>query len=124
MFFKREDLKLFVIQMKIYKLKSLGLKSITGVYSKNIRMILKEDQLWAKKGFEVAYGQEIKVEKENQTHSEYEFLKVVEGDGNIGVFINDTEVLFAKDKGLVSLVYQKNEMLIERPQPVFLESSY
>ena len=93
-------------------------KNITGVYSKNIRMILKEDQLWAKKGFEVAYGQEIKVEKENQTHSEYDF-KVVEGDGNIGVFINDTEVLFAKDKGLVSLVYQKNEMLIERPQPVF-----
>ena len=45
-------------------------------------MILKEDQLWAKKGFEVAYGQEIKVEKENQTHSEYDF-KVVEGDGNI-----------------------------------------
>lgn len=91
-------------------------------YTKNISMVLKEDTAWAKAGHEIAYGQEV-IDITMKNDLEENELKVVDGDGNIGIYVGKTEVLFSKDKGLVSLVYDKKELIIERPQPVFWRAS-
>ena len=85
-------------------------------------MVLKEDTAWAKAGHEIAYGQEV-IDITMKNDLEENELKVVDGDGNIGIYVGKTEVLFSKDKGLVSLVYDKKELIIERPQPVFWRAS-
>lgn len=91
-------------------------------YTKNISMVLKEDTAWAKAGHEIAYGQEV-IDITMKNDLEENELKVVDGDGNIGIYVGKTEMLFSKDKGLVSLVYDKKELIIERPQPVFWRAS-
>ena len=97
-------------------------KIVDETYTKNISMVLKDDMLWAKAGHEIAYGQEvIDVIKENVLEDNE--LKIIDGDGNIGVYAGKTKALFAKDKGLVSLVYDDKELIIERPQPVFWRAS-
>ena len=98
------------------------LKDIKGVYTKNVSLILTDDTLWADKNFEVAYGQEV-IEEITDISKPNNIIKVVEGDGNIGVYVGKTKALFSKDKGLVSLIYDKNELIIERPQPVFWRAS-
>lgn len=101
---------------------SIPWKIVDETYTKNISMVLKDDMLWAKAGHEIAYGQEvIDVIKENVLEDNE--LKIIDGDGNIGVYAGKTKALFAKDKGLVSLVYDDKELIIERPQPVFWRAS-
>ena len=98
------------------------IKDIKGVYTKNVSLILTDDTLWADKNFEVAYDQEV-IEEITDISKPNNIIKVVEGDGNIGVYVGKTKALFSKDKGLVSLIYDKNELIIERPQPVFWRAS-
>ncbi len=93
-----------------------------GTFTKNISMVLKEETIWAEKGFEIAFGQEITEQKKMEERKETE-IKVIEGDGNIGVITGEGKAIFGKDKGLVSLVYDEEEMIIERPQPVFWRAS-
>ena len=101
---------------------SIPWKIVDETYTKNISMVLKDDMLWAKAGHEIAYGQEvIDIIKENNL--EENDLNIIDGDGNIGVYAGKTKALFAKDKGLVSLVYDDKELIIERPQPVFWRAS-
>lgn len=94
------------------------IKGVKGVYSRNVKVFLKENTLWANKEYEIAYGQQI-IEEKYEEIEEKVPLKIVEGDGNIGVYAGKTKALFSKDKGLVSLIYDKEELIVERPQPVF-----
>lgn len=102
-------------------------ENIKGTVTKNISMVLKEDTLWADAGFEIAYGQEIIENDEDIKGTEKTMKKmdfeVVEGDGNIGARAGEIKALFGKDRGLVSLIYNNKEMIIERPQPVFWRAS-
>lgn len=96
-----------------------------GTFTRNVSMILKEDTLWEKAGFEIGFGQEVVENKADEVKADeinVDF-EVVEGDGNIGAKAGDTRVLFGKDKGLVSLTYNGKEMIIDRPQPIFWRAS-
>lgn len=97
-------------------------EKLDKAHTKNISMVLKKDCVWAKAGFEIAYGQEI-IEKEDEKIEKENEIKIVEGDGNIGVYVGKTKALFSRDKGLVSLILDEKELIEERPQPVFWRAS-
>ncbi|SDZ45407.1 beta-galactosidase [Evansella caseinilytica] len=100
-----------------------------GEYCIHVRLVLKEDRLWAKAGHEVAFGQHIfslADEREptgsigNEAELAHDKLKVVEGDVNIGVHGKDFSILFSKQAGtLVSVNYGGREMIAAPPFPQF-----
>jgi len=93
-----------------------------GEYSIITSLHLKEDKLWAKKGYEIAFGQTIFRVGEKQINRTITGnpLKIVEGDVNIGIHGKDFTVLFSKQMGsLVSLQYEGREMIASPPQPSF-----
>ncbi|WP_270526803.1 glycoside hydrolase family 2 TIM barrel-domain containing protein [Longibaculum muris] len=94
------------------------LTHIQGEVIKTVSAQLKQDTLWAKKGFEVAFGQ-ITEGKYQALEVEEKPLTIVEGDGNIGVRYNDFEALFANNEGLISLKYAQQEFISRAPRPVF-----
>lgn len=85
---------------------------------KIVSAILKEDTLWEKAGYEVAYGQSVVGSYHNQIHHEDE-LKIVVGDGNIGVRCGKLKALFANSEGLISLKNDGIEYIARAPRPVF-----
>ncbi|MED4163789.1 glycoside hydrolase family 2 protein [Halalkalibacterium halodurans] len=92
-----------------------------GEYCIHTMLTLKQDQLWAEKGHEVAFGQHVyrmgAIEKERNARGA---LKVVHGDVNIGIHGEDFSVLFSKAVGsLVSLHYAGKEMIEQPPMPLF-----
>ena len=91
-------------------------------YTKNISMVLKKDELWASAGFEIAYGQET-IERKEKIEKDENEIKIIEGDGNIGIYTGKTKALFSRDRGLVSLILDEKELIAERPQPVFWRAS-
>jgi beta-galactosidase len=95
-----------------------------GEYCIHARLVLKADELWAKAGHEVAFGQYIFKEEietsEIQKNSCDVKLKLVEGDVNIGVHGQDFSILFSKQAGtLVSINYEGREMISVPPMPLF-----
>lgn len=89
----------------------------TGNYTKNVSICLKEDTLWEKAGYEVAYEQmayTIKEDTEVSCAREY-----VAGDGNIGVCSKDMHVMFSKTMGLVSLRNHNMEYVFRYVKPIF-----
>ena len=89
---------------------------------KTVSALLKDDQIWAKAGFEVAFGQTIVGEYKPLSVSKQP-LKVIIGDGNIGIRYNDFEVMFANSEGLISLKYGNHEYIARAPRPVFSRAS-
>lgn len=91
-----------------------------GEYVVTVAFVLKEDALWAQRGHEVAFGQNVYlIESENTQASDKE-LTVVHGTYNLGVRGENFEVLFDKGgKGLVSYVYGGKEMIKAIPKPNF-----
>lgn len=96
-----------------------------GEYVVTVSFVLKEDTLWAKRGHEVAFGQEV-YEVENAAAEssiktmEENFIKVSDGVYNIGVRGMYFEALFDKGgKGLVSYVYAGRELIKSIPKPNF-----
>lgn len=89
---------------------------------KTVSALLKEDTLWANKGFEVAFGQAV-IGKYQPHPSTNQALNVVIGDGNIGIRYNDFEAMFANNEGLISLKYGKREYIARAPRPVFDRAS-
>ncbi|MED4080290.1 glycoside hydrolase family 2 protein [Halalkalibacterium halodurans] len=93
----------------------------SGEYCIHTMLTLKQDQLWAEKGHEVAFGQHVyrmgAIQKERNARGA---LKVVHGDVNIGIHGEDFSVLFSKAVGsLVSLHYAGKEMIEQPPMPLF-----
>ncbi len=98
-----------------------------GEYVVTVAFSLKEDNLWAGKGHEVAFGQGIYEvsDAQNAPNSENNMNDAVkfdinDGTYNIGVKGLNFEALFDKaGKGLVSYVYCGREMIKSIPRPNF-----
>ena len=90
-----------------------------GEYVITVSFLLKDDTKWAKKGYEIAFGQGIyKVNGVKPIRQEA--VEVVDGICNIGVKGKDFEALFDKRKyGMVSYRFKGREMLKSVPQPNF-----
>lgn len=91
-----------------------------GEYVCQVSALLKKDVLWADKGYEIAFGESIKViEGQREKCSEKSF-KVVYGDVNVGVMGDGFRVLFSKQEGsIVSLVYDGKEWIGRPFLPVY-----
>lgn len=93
-----------------------------GEYVVTVSFLLKEDTLWAKRGHEVAYRQEVFAVTDNQEEQgkPLDTLEIADSIFNIGVHGEHFEVLFDKGgKGLVSYVYAGTEYIKGIPQPNF-----
>ncbi len=90
-----------------------------GEYVITVSLLLKEDTIWAKKGYEIAFGQGIdRVTGMKPVRTGV--FEVINGVSNIGVRGQDFEILFDKRKyGLVSYRFKGQEMLKSVPQPNF-----
>ncbi|OIK16536.1 beta-galactosidase [Bacillus sp. MUM 116] len=98
-----------------------GVLSAAGEYCIHVSLRLKEKQLWADAGYEIAFGQFV-FEVENSVESPLPKgdLRVAHGDVNIGVHGKDFSVIFSKQAGsLISLKYGRKEMIAYPPAPLF-----
>lgn len=103
--------------------------NLSGEYSLDVSLVLKEDTLWASAGYEIAFGQYV-FQVENKSEDEVTTqpkvstsvndFRVVEGDVNIGVHGRDFSVMFSKQAGtLISVKYSGREMISSPPAPLF-----
>lgn len=108
------------LSSKIYKLRELNLDLKKEVVI-TVSFVLKEDTLWAQRGFEVAYGQGIFApdEKEETKSVVPHDFTIVENYYNIGIRGDGFEVLFHRYEGLTSYRYGNREMLQAVPMPNF-----
>ncbi len=96
-----------------------NMETEAGEYVITASFLLKEDTLWAKKGYEIAFGQGV-YEVAGAQKSRTGAFEVINGVSNIGIRGECFEVLFDKRKyGLVSYRYKGKEMLKSSPQPNF-----
>ncbi|PZD96869.1 beta-galactosidase [Paenibacillus sambharensis] len=101
-----------------------------GEYTIDASLQLRESNLWADAGHEVAFGQHVFVVEKSAAAAPVgsaagaNGLRLVEGDVNIGVHGRDFSVLFSKGAGsLVSLSYAGREMIAYPPAPQFWRAS-
>lgn len=88
-------------------------------YVVTVSFRLRDDNLWAKRGHEVAFGQGV-FRTAVSTYISCSPIKVVKGKYNIGVKGNHFSVLFSKDKGnIVSYNYGGKELIRSMPRPNF-----
>lgn len=98
----------------------VGLTQAPGEYCIHTYLKLKEGNLWADAGHEVAFGQYVFQVKATEVPRVSGNLRVVHGDVNIGVHGRDFTVMFSKQAGsLVSLNYAGREMIALPPAPLF-----
>ena len=87
-------------------------------YVVTLSFVLKDDTLWAPRGHEVAYGQEV-VGKFRVIRGPKKTLTVTRGFHNLGVRGDEFEVLFTWQKGLTSYRYHGKELLKRTVMPNF-----
>lgn len=94
---------------------------LPGEYSLQASLLLKEAELWADAGYEIAFGETaFVVEAQAAPAQAAGKLKVVEGDVQIGVLGEGFTALFSKQVGsLVSLTYHGREIIAAPPMPLF-----
>lgn len=103
-----------------------------GEYTLTLSFRTKEDSLWAKAGYEVAFGQYVyRVAGERMTNEDMAArelsaprktgaLTVVRGWQNLGVRGDDFEILFSEQyAGMVSYRYRGKELIGQIPRPNF-----
>ncbi|MFF2091436.1 glycoside hydrolase family 2 TIM barrel-domain containing protein [Paenibacillus sp. NPDC058174] len=96
-----------------------------GEYAIHAALVLKEAELWADSGHEVAFGEAVFEVTSAANAAEGLALpggsvRVVEGDVNIGVSGDGFSILFSKQAGtLVSVRYGNREMIAAPPAPLF-----
>lgn len=97
------------------------LEQNTGNYTVTISFVLKENTIWAKKDYEIAFGQySYSVGSYIQNIDKNANYKIAVGDVNIGVEGYNFEILFSKAKGgIVSYKYAGKELFYSVPQPNF-----
>ncbi|MCI8888162.1 MAG: DUF4981 domain-containing protein [Hungatella sp.] len=102
-----------------------GPQAECGEYVCQVWAVLKQDTLWAEKGFETAFGENVtRKEEEDGAGKEEEkqsgTLKVIHGDVNLGVKGENFSVLFSRqDGGMVSLRYCAKEWITKPPMPTY-----
>lgn len=90
-----------------------------GEYVITVSFVLAEDELWADRGHEVAYGQGV-INQTAVKENAKEELIVIDGWKNLGVRGKNFEVLFSRlFGGLSSYVYGGKEMFKTMPKPNF-----
>ena len=104
---------------KVYTL-PLPEETKSGEYTVTVSFLLKKDEIWAKAGHEVAFGQyvyEIPAEKKEECQKGVE---VIHSTHNIGVRGEHFHVIFSLlNGGLVSYKYAGKEMIESIPMPNF-----
>jgi len=95
----------------------------TGEYVITVSFHLKEDTLWAEKGYEVAFGQALHAVYGNDEPSceeEGDVPEVIHSNNNLGVRGEHFEAMFSYlNGGLVSYRYAGKELLQAIPRPNF-----
>lgn len=96
-----------------------------GEFTYNVSMILKEDTLWAEKGYEVAFGQAIYNNLEDLDSKNIEDkLEVVHGDVNVGIKGKGFNMMFSiQEGGLISLRYDDKEYITRAPKTSFFRAT-
>ncbi|WP_195514904.1 glycoside hydrolase family 2 TIM barrel-domain containing protein [Paraclostridium bifermentans] len=94
-------------------------KSNSGNYTIDVKAVLKNDTLWAQKGYEVAFGQDYYEILDN--NEEYDGKIIVNDcDVNFGVRGRNFEVIYSKNYGgLISYKFNGREYINEIPKPNF-----
>lgn len=95
-----------------------------GEYAVTISFRLKEDTLWAKAGFEVAFGQAVVKTVADEKNSSRPTIPnapytIIRGKNNFGVRGAEFEALFHVNTGLISYRYAGRELLEQMPRPNF-----
>lgn len=94
------------------------------VYTVSLR--LREKTLWADKGYEISYGQYIHNQhlKDSSSVDDKSKLKIIDGDGYIGVKGELFSAIFSKQEGgIVSLKYGAKEMITRLPKPIYYRAT-
>jgi len=99
----------------------LTLPKEAGEYTLNAYFTLKEDRAWARRGYEVAFGQGVfVVDGQKKKEEKKKKLTLIRGTYNVGIRGENFEVLFSYlQGGLVSYRYGGREMLEKKPRPNF-----
>ena len=94
-----------------------------GEYVYTVSAKLRNDEIWAEKGFELAFGQmsrEVKCEKQESLKK----LNVVYGDVNVGIIYENFKVMFSQTEGgIVSLIYDDKEYITRTPKQIYWRAS-
>lgn len=91
-----------------------------GEYVIHTSMKLKEEQLWADAGYEIAFGQYVFEDVQNIAQLPSGNLRVAYGTQNIGVHGSDFSIMFCrKAKSLISMKYGDREMIEAPILPLF-----
>lgn len=90
-----------------------------GEYLITVSLSLKEDTLWEKKGYEIAFGQYAYQTEKEQEAPKGE-LRVENSEINIGIYSKNSSCLFSKKTGnMVSYKVGGNELIESVPRPNF-----
>ncbi len=94
---------------------------VPGEYAVTVSFLLKEDTLWAKKGYETAFGQGVyRVESDPVPQKCRDRITVVRGASNVGVRGEHFQVLFSGlTGGLTSYRFNGTELLESPVRPNF-----
>ncbi|SUI99614.1 Beta-galactosidase [Sporosarcina pasteurii] len=91
-----------------------------GEYAIQTALLLKDDAIWANKGYEVSFGEYIFQEGKQSWAIPAGSVNVVKGDFNVGVHGKKFSTLFSLESGtLISLNYAGKEMMEKAPVPQF-----
>lgn len=91
-----------------------------GEYVVTISFLLKQDELWAEEGHEVAFGQAVTARIADQSQVQEKPYTLIRGNDNFGVRGEHFDVLFSElSGGLVSYRYAGKELIEEIPRPNF-----
>ena len=91
-----------------------------GEYVYTVSALLKEDRLWAEKGHEIAFAQEVVAVSGEKNSAVFEKPAFVKDNSCIGVHGKDFSMLFDKRQGgIVSLVYGGVEYMVRAPKVSF-----
>uniref|UniRef100_UPI003FF090AB beta-galactosidase domain 4-containing protein n=1 Tax=Candidatus Ventrimonas sp. TaxID=3048889 RepID=UPI003FF090AB len=121
-----------------------GDRAVQDEYVYQVSALLKEDTLWAEKGFETDFGETLESEasglvscpgkagreelsiksEEIPLTAKEEPLTVIHGDVNLGVKGRGFSVLFSRTEGgIVSLRYGEKEWIARAPMPTYWRAS-
>ncbi|MGM8299844.1 glycoside hydrolase family 2 TIM barrel-domain containing protein, partial [Clostridium perfringens] len=94
-----------------------------GEYVYTVSAKLKNNEIWAEKGFEVAFGQTSRVVK-CEKQENLKKLNIVYGDVNIGITYDNFKVMFSKTEGgIISLIYNNKEYITRAPKQIYWRAS-
>lgn len=91
-----------------------------GEYILEVSAVLNHRELWADKGYEIAFGQKAVKRQQKGCRAGQRLPEIIRGDVNIGVRGKGFYAMFSRSEGgLVSLVYEGKEHLIRAPRLTF-----